>query len=92
MVAHGDEEVEEHLAAGLHFHLHGAASLESRPAADDQGQVVGTQLGVGVGSVGVGVASAGEDGAALDGGLEALFPKGETLEVIKAILVGSTAE
>jgi hypothetical protein len=82
VVAHGDEEVEEHLAAVLHFHLHGATALESRPAADDQGEVVGTQLGVGVGSEGVGVAGAGEDGAALDGGLETLFPKGETFELV----------
>lgn len=69
MVAEGDKEVEEELAAAVvHFQLHGAASLKGAAAADDEGQVVGAQLGVGVRGVGVGVAGGGEDGAALDAG------------------------
>ena len=69
MVNHGNEQVEEQLAAaGLHLSLHGAAALEGAAATDDEGEVVGSQLGVGVGRVGVGVASGGEDGAALDSG------------------------
>lgn len=67
MVAEGDEEVEEELAAAVvHLELHGAAALEGAAAADDEGKVVGTQLGVRVGGVGVGVAGGCEDGAALN--------------------------
>lgn len=41
VVAHCDEEIEEEWSAAiLHFHLHGAATLEGVPAADDQGEVV----------------------------------------------------
>lgn len=70
MVAEGDEEVEEELAASVvHLELHGAASLEGAAAADDEGEVVGAQLGVGVGGVGVGVAGGCENSAALDAGL-----------------------
>lgn len=91
MVAHGDKEIEEQLPASFHFHLHGAAALEGGPAADDQGKVVGAQLGVGVRRVGVGVASAGEDGAALDGGLEALFSECEAFEFVQSVFIGGAA-
>jgi len=37
-------KVEEQLPTTLHFHLHRAAPLERRSAADDQGQVVRPQL------------------------------------------------
>lgn len=57
VIAHGDEEVKEELATLFHLHLHGATPLEGVLAADDQGQVVGTELGVRVGSVGVCIAS-----------------------------------
>jgi hypothetical protein len=70
MVAQGDEQVEEELGVAVeHLELHGAAALEGAAAADDEGEVVRPQLGVRVGSVGVGVASRGEDGARLDAGL-----------------------
>lgn len=58
MVAQGNKEVEEELASSVeHFKLHGAAALECASAADDEGEVVSTQLGVCVGCVGVSVAS-----------------------------------
>lgn len=57
MVAESDKQVEEELTAAVkHLHLHGAAALEGGAAADDEGEVVGAQLGVGVGGVCVGVA------------------------------------
>jgi len=44
MIAHGNEEVEEHLCAtGLHFHLHCARALEGLAAADDQCEVMSTE-------------------------------------------------
>ena len=46
--------------------MHGATALKSVAASDNKGQIVSTQLGVGVGGVGVGVAGRSEDGAALD--------------------------
>lgn len=69
MIAQRNEQVKEKLTApSLHLQLHGAAALEGAAAADDEGEVVGAELGVGVGGVGVGVAGGGEDGAALDAG------------------------
>lgn len=69
VVAQGDEEVEEELGPAVeHLGLHGAAALEGGAAADDEGEVVGAQLGVGVGCVVVGVARGREDGVALDAG------------------------
>jgi hypothetical protein len=70
VVAEGDKQVKEELSAAVeHLELHGAAALERAPAADDEGEIVGAQLGVGVGSIGVGVTGRGEDGAGLDTGL-----------------------
>ena len=46
MVTHGDEEVEEHLATSLHLDSHGAASLEGVAAADDEREVVGSELSI----------------------------------------------
>jgi len=44
VVAHGDEEVEEELAALLHLDLHGATSLEGVPASNDESKVVSTKF------------------------------------------------
>lgn len=57
VIAQGYKEIEEQLTTtSLHLELHGAGAFEGAAAADDEGEVVGTELGVGVGSVGVGVA------------------------------------
>lgn len=67
MVAQGDEQVEEKLSATVeHLELHGAAALEGAATADDEGEIVRAQLGVGIRSVGVGVASRSQNGASLD--------------------------
>ena len=69
MVAQRNKEIKEKLRVAVeHLELHGPAALEGAAAADDEGEVVSPQLGVGVGSVGVGIASRGQDGAALDAG------------------------
>jgi len=73
MVAHGDEKIEEQPSTLFHFHLHGAAPLESVPAPNDKSEVMSSQLGVIIWRMGVGVTGGGEDGADLDAGLEALF-------------------
>ena len=87
--SHGDEQVEEERsAAGLHLHLHGAAALEGAAAADDEGEVVGAELGVGRRGVVVGVAGRGQDGAALHARLQALFLQGQALEGGQGVGVG----
>lgn len=69
MVAEGDKEVEEQLAASVeHLGLHGAAALESVAAADDECEEVGAQLGVVVGGVGVCVSGGQENGVACNAG------------------------
>lgn len=57
MITHSDEEIEEHLATLLHLNLHGATSLESAAAADDESEEMSTKLGVVVRCVGIGPAS-----------------------------------
>ena len=76
MVAHGDEEVKEQFASLFHLHLHRAASLESRPASDDEGKIVSSEFRFMVGSVGVGVARTCEDSATLNAGVKALLDEG----------------
>lgn len=92
VVAHGDKQVEEELAAMLHLVLHRAAALECVARADDEGQVVGAQLAIGVGRVGVGVAGGGHDGAALDTRLEALLAESKALELVKTVLLGGAVD
>lgn len=67
MVAQGNKQVEEELSAAVeHLQLHGTAPLEGAAAADDESEVVRPQLGVGIRSVGVGVASRSQDRACLN--------------------------
>ena len=57
MVAHGNEEIEEELAALFHLKLHCAATLKGIAAADDECEIVSSKLRVAVGCVRIGVAS-----------------------------------
>jgi hypothetical protein len=67
MVAQGYKQVEEELGAAVeHLELHRPAPLEGVAAANDESEIVGAQLGVGVGSVGIGIAGRGEDGTGLN--------------------------
>ena len=43
----------------MHLHLHSPATLECASAADYEGEVVSSELGVCVGCIGVGVAGGG---------------------------------
>ncbi len=91
MIAHSNEQVEEQSSTFFHLHLHGATPLESISAADDESQVVGSQLRVCVGCLRVGVAGGGEDGADLDARLEALFAKRKAAELREIVAKGCTA-
>jgi hypothetical protein len=53
MVTHGNEEIEEHLASLLHLDLHRAATLKRTAAANDESQIMCSQLRVIIGSMGV---------------------------------------
>jgi hypothetical protein len=67
MVAESHEEIEEQLRASVeHLQLHCATSLESATRSDDQGQVVGSQFGVSLRSVGIRISCRGKDSAALN--------------------------
>lgn len=77
MITHRDKQIKEQLPTLFHLDLHSPAALEGVSAADDEREVVGTELGVGVGGVGVGEAGGREDGGDLDAGLESLLAKGE---------------
>jgi len=52
VIAQGDKQVEKQLRPAVeHLQLHGAAALERAAAADDEGEIMGTQLGISVGGV-----------------------------------------
>lgn len=69
VVAEGDKEVKEQLAASVeHLGLHGAAALEGIAAADDESEKVCAELGVVVRGVCVGVSSRQEDSVACNAG------------------------
>jgi hypothetical protein len=91
MVTHGDEKVEEHLAAFLHLHLHSPAAFECAAAADDEGEVVSSQLLLVIRSSGVGPASRSQNHGDGNTGAKTLFAEGQTLEFLQAILLCSTA-
>ena len=61
--------------------MHGATALERVARANDEREIVGTELGVVFWRVGVGVAGAGQNRGALDTCLESLLAKGEALEL-----------
>ena len=44
MITHSNKQIEEHFASLLHLSLHRAAPLEGAAAADDESEVVGTEL------------------------------------------------
>lgn len=77
MITHRHKKIKKQLSPLLHLHLHRPTTLKSRPTPDNKREVMGPQLGLAVGGVGVGVACAGEDRAALDTRLEALFSERE---------------
>lgn len=67
MIAQSNKEIEEELrAAVVHLQLHGAAPLEGAAAADDESEVVCSQLGIRVGRVGIRISRRCKNGAALD--------------------------
>jgi hypothetical protein len=92
MITHSDKQIKEQFPALLHLQLHGATPLERVPAPDDQSEVVGSQLGIRVGCLGVCVAGRCEDRAHLDAGLEALFAEGESGEFWEVVADGCAAE
>ncbi len=88
VITHGDKQIKEQFPAGLHLHLHRAASLEGGATADDEGQVMGAQLGVGIGRVGVSVPRTGQDRAALNARLQPLFSQRQSLEFFESVFLG----
>lgn len=81
MIDHRHKQVkEQRTPTSLHLHLHCAATLECIATANDEREVVRSQLGIACGRVGVGKAGREEDGAALDPGLESLFFESQALE------------
>ena len=66
VIAHGHEQVKEHLSPHLHLHLHGSTTLECLSTADNQSEVMSAQTRVAVGRVLVGIARTTQDGSNLD--------------------------
>lgn len=80
MITHRHKQIKKHLPTPLHLHLHRPAVLERPPRPNNQRQVMRPQLRLRIWRVGVGVPRAGQDRAALDTGVEALFAEGKALQ------------
>lgn len=87
VIDHGDEQVEEQLAAMLHLILHGTAALECVSSANDKRKVVSPQLRVAVRCVRIGKACRRQDGRALNTRLHPLLPQCELLQLLKPVLL-----
>ena len=88
MIDHSNKQIKkQRRPARLHLHLHRPAPLESIAAADDESEVVCSQLRVRSGCVSVGVAGGGEDRAALDAGLQALLFERQALQFGEVVTV-----
>lgn len=83
VVAHGDEQVEEHAAPTGHFHLHGAAALKGTSASHDQRQKVGSQARVSVRRMRICKAHRAQDGADFNATLQTLLAQCQSFEVIE---------
>jgi len=101
VVAHGNKQVEEELAASrsihvatalFHLGLHGAAALEGLAAPDDERQVMGAQAAVRVGGVGVAVLGAAQHGAYVDARVQPLFAQRQLLELLQPITPRGTVD
>lgn len=88
MVAHGDEQIKKHSSTILHFHLHCTAPLERAATADNQSEIMGSQTGIGLGSVLVGKTSTAQNGADLDTGLKTLLAESQALQSLEAEPLG----
>lgn len=92
MVDHGHKEIEEQLAALFHFVLHCAAALECVSGSNYESKIVSSQLGVGVGSVGICESSRREYGRALNARLETLLLESKLLQLFQTVLVSLTVD
>lgn len=89
MLNHRHEQIEpQSRSSRHHLRLHGAAPFESGPTADDQREVVCTQIGVAGRCVIVGKACGVQDRAGVHAGVEALLLQRQALEMRQAVAVG----
>src|SRR5271154_1617952 len=92
MIAHSHKQIEKQFATILHLHLHGSAPLESLTTPDDQSKIMSAEPRFRVWRVLVREPSRSQDHVHLDTGLKALLPKSEALQVLQAVLLGSTVD
>ena len=92
MVTHSNKQIKEHLPTMLHLRLHRATSLEGAAAANDESQVVGSELGVTVWGMSVGPASRRKDCGDLHARAKTLLAEGEAFEVVETVMLCRTAE
>lgn len=88
MITHGNEQVKEQGATLFHLKLHGTALLKVVAAADDECEILSSKLRVRIRGMFISPTSRGQDGGNLHALTQALFPKGEAFELIKAIQLG----
>lgn len=92
MIAHRHEQIKEQFAANLHFHLHGSASLERLATPNDQSKVMSAQSRVRVWRIVIRIPSGSQDHVDGDSTLQALLAKRKPLELLQAVLLGSTVD
>lgn len=91
MIAHSDEEIEEHSSPQLHLSLHRSTSFEGLTTANDESKVMSTKFGISIWCMAIGIPGRSEDSTNLDARLQALLSQSKTLELLKPISVSCTA-
>jgi len=93
VVAHGNEQIEEQLAAAcLHLSLHGAAALERLAATYDECKIMSTETTVRIRRVGIGVLGRPQDSTDVDAGMQPLLAQSQTLKLLEAVPVRGTVD
>lgn len=91
MITHRHKKIKKHLPPTLHLHLHSPTVLKRPPTPDNQRKIMRTQLRLGVWRVRIGISRTGEDRAALDARVEALFTEGEAFQRLDTVFFGGAA-
>lgn len=92
VVAHGNKQVKEHGSSLLHFEFHGPTLLEVAPRTDDQGEILGSELGIRIWGVLICPASGSQNGRDLHPVAQTLLAEGQALELFKAVALCRAAE
>lgn len=92
MITKSNKKIKKQLSSFLHLQLHSPTPLECAPRPNDKRKVMRPQLGLRVWSISVSVSRTGQDRAARDAGMQALFAQGQTLQRGEVVLLSGAVD